>query len=106
DGISICELLPQTAAVMDRCALVRSLSHPITAHGPGAVYMATGHPPTPALTYPALGALASRLLSPSGGVPPNILFEGARANGFPGGAGYLGTAYNPLQGDDGPRGNQ
>src|SRR5215203_1819976 len=61
-GVSICELFPQTAQVMDRCALVRSLSHPITAHGPGAVYMATGHPPTPALTYPSLGSLASRLL--------------------------------------------
>src|SRR5213593_3454979 len=26
DGVRICELMPQTAAVIDRCALVRSLS--------------------------------------------------------------------------------
>src|SRR5947208_4509459 len=104
DGVSICELMPQTAQVMDRCALVRSLSHPITAHGPGAVYMATGHPPTPALTYPSLGALASRLL-PAGTVPPYVLFESAKADGFPAGAGYLGTAFNPFEVEDGqPRG--
>src|SRR5262245_6753367 len=30
DGIQICEHLPLTASVMDRCALVRSLSHEIT----------------------------------------------------------------------------
>src|SRR5437763_16490252 len=106
DGVRICELLPQTAAVMDRCALVRSLSHPITAHGPGAVYMATGHPPTPALTYPALGALAPRRLPPGGGEPPYLPFEGARANGVPGGPGHLRTAYHPLADDDGQRRSQ
>src|SRR5437762_14269817 len=36
-GVQVCELLPRTAAVMDRCALVRSLPHSMTAHGPGAV---------------------------------------------------------------------
>src|SRR5262249_15622330 len=45
-GVQICEHLPKTAGVMDRCALVRSLQHGITAHGPGTVYMATGHPPS------------------------------------------------------------
>src|SRR5437660_1457943 len=40
-GVQICEHLPKTAALMDRCALVRSLQHGITAHGPGTVYMAT-----------------------------------------------------------------
>jgi hypothetical protein len=105
-GVQICELLPQTAAVMDRCALVRSLQHSITAHGPGAVYMATGHPPSPALTYPALGALAAKLLPPVGGVPPYVLFEAARASGYPGGAGYLGAACNPFEVESGQRREQ
>src|SRR5262245_6951754 len=42
NGIRICEHLPKTAQVMDRCALVRSLGHSVTAHGPGTIYMATG----------------------------------------------------------------
>src|SRR5690348_1540278 len=34
-GVAICEHLPRTAEVIDRCVLVRSLQHGITAHGPG-----------------------------------------------------------------------
>ncbi len=95
-GVRICEHLPRLAEVMHRCALVRSLSHGITAHGPGTVYMATGHPPSPALEYPALGALAARVL-PAAGMPPYVLFAEARSGGFAHGAGYLGPACNPLQ---------
>ena len=46
--VSICEHLPRLARVMDRCILVRSLCHSISAHGPGAAYMATGNRPGPA----------------------------------------------------------
>src|SRR5262249_23056684 len=101
-GVRVCEHLPRVAGVMDRCALVRSLSHGITAHGPGTVYMATGHPPSPALEYPALGALAARVLAPPAGVPPYVLFTGARGGGFTGGAGFLGPAYNPFEVEGGP----
>jgi hypothetical protein len=96
-GVRICEHLPRIAEVMNRCAQVRSLSHGITAHGPGAVYMATGHPPSPALEYPSLGALAAHVLPPPTGMPPYVQFADARAGGFTGGAGYLGAAFNPLE---------
>ena len=96
-GIRVCEHLPRLATVMDRCLLVRSLSHGITAHSPGTVYMATGHLPSPALEYPSLGALAARVLPPPRGVPPYVLFAPARASGFQGGSGFLGAACNPLE---------
>jgi hypothetical protein len=102
-GVRICEHLPRLAQVMGRCTLVRSLHHNIPAHGPGTVYMATGHPPAAALEYPSLGSLAARLLSPAQGVPPYVLFSGARSGGFAGGAGYLGTGYNPFEVETGPR---
>jgi hypothetical protein len=95
DGIQICEHLPRMAQVMDKCTVVRSLAHSIPAHGPATVYMTTGNKPTPALQYPSLGSLAARLLSPSPGVPANVTFSELR-NGVAGGAGYLGTAYNPF----------
>jgi hypothetical protein len=101
-GIQVCEFLPRTAQVMDRCVLVRSLSHSITAHGPGTVYMATGHTPSAALEYPSLGSLASRVLPASAGVPPYILFNAGRASGFTGGAGFLGPAHNPFEVEGGP----
>ncbi len=102
-GVRICELLPKTALMMHRCALVRSLSHGITAHGPGTVYMATGHAPSPALEYPSLGSLAARVLPAPAGVPPYVLFNAARASGFAGGAGFLGPAYNPFEVEGGPQ---
>jgi hypothetical protein len=92
-GIQICEFLPKVAKVMDRCCLVRSLSHNIAAHGPGTVYMTTGNRPSPGLEYPALGSLASRLLPAPAGIPPFVAFSGVPA----GGAGYLGAAYNPFE---------
>jgi hypothetical protein len=101
-GIRISEHLPKTAAVMDRCVLVRSLHHNVPAHGPGTVYMATGHAPTPALDYPSLGSLAARVLPAPSGVPPYVAFAGARSGGFAGGAGYLGPAYNPFEVEEGP----
>src|SRR5207244_13614399 len=81
--------------VMDKCTLVRSLAHSIPAHGAATVFMTTGNKPTPALQYPALGSLVTRLLPAERGVPPYVNFNELR-NGSAGQAGYLGTAYNPL----------
>jgi uncharacterized protein (DUF1501 family) len=95
DGIRVCEHLPQMARVMDRCTIVRSLAHTIPSHGPATVFMTTGNRPTPALQYPALGSLVTRLIPAAPGVPPYVTFQELR-NGSAGQAGYLGTAYNPF----------
>jgi hypothetical protein len=95
DGVRICEHLPRMAQVMDHCTVVRSLAHSIPAHGPATVFMTTGNRPTPALQYPALGSLVTRLLPAQQGVPPYVSFTELR-NGTAGTAGYLGTAYNPF----------
>jgi hypothetical protein len=98
-GVRISEFLPKTAKVMDKCTLIRSVNHNIAAHGPGTVYVTTGNRPTPALDYPSLGSLASKLLPEAPGVPCYVAFRGARGEGFTGNAGYLGTAYNPFEVD-------
>jgi hypothetical protein len=94
-GLRIGEHLPRMARVMDKCTLIRSLHHTIPAHGPATVFMTTGNRPTPALQYPSLGSLATRLLPAARGVPPYVTFSELR-NGTAGQAGYLGTAYNPF----------
>ena len=94
-GIKICEHLPKMASVMDRCTVVRSLAHTIPSHGPATVFMTTGNRPTPALQYPAIGALKTRLMPAATGVPPYVSFTELR-NGSAGQAGYLGTGYNPF----------
>ena len=95
DGIKICEHLPLMARVMNRCTIVRSLAHTIPSHGPATVFMTTGNRPTPALNYPAMGSLVTRLLPAAAGVPPYVSFSELR-NGAAGQSGYLGTAYNPF----------
>jgi hypothetical protein len=57
--------------------------------------MTTGNKPTPALQYPALGSLVTKLMDAEKGVPPYVTFGEVR-NGAAGQAGYLGTAYNPF----------
>jgi hypothetical protein len=57
--------------------------------------MTTGNRPTPALNYPAIGSLVTRLMPAATGVPPYVSFQELR-NGSAGQAGYLGTAYNPF----------
>ena len=95
DGVRICEHLPKMAEVMNKCSVVRSLAHTIPSHGPATVFMTTGNKPTPALQYPALGSLVTRLLPAARGVPPYVAFNELR-NGSAGLAGYLGTSYNPF----------
>jgi Protein of unknown function (DUF1501) len=103
EGVQICEHLSKTAKVCDRVTLVRSLNHTIPSHGPATVFMQTGNKPTPAIQYPVLGSLTTRLMSQQQGVPPFVSFGESR-NGNA--AGYLGTAYNPfvIEGDGGKAG--
>src|SRR5439155_22582976 len=96
-GVAIGEHLPGLAKVMDRCTLVRSLCHSISAHGPGTVYMATGNRPGPALEYPAAGPLAARLLSPPRCVPPYVTFAALREGVSGTGPGYLGPAFGAFE---------
>jgi hypothetical protein len=96
-GVTISEHMPGLAKVMHRCALVRSLGHEISAHGPGTTYMATGNRPSPALEYPVMGSLAVRLLPARRGVPPYVTFAALREGSSGTGPGYLGPAFGPFE---------
>src|SRR5262249_41443812 len=102
-GVRVCEHLPRTAKLMDRCSLVRSLHHSIPEHGVATRYLTTGNLPTPALDYPSLGSLAARLLPPATGLPAYVAFAEERNNNFVGGAGFLGAAYNPFEVEGSPQ---
>ena len=97
EGVRIGEHMPKLAGVLDRCALVRSLGHTITAHGPGTRYMVTGNRPSAALEYPSLGALASRLLPTHPGMPAHVTFASLNEGGAGTGEGYLGPEHGPLE---------
>lgn len=106
-GVHFAETLPKMAGVADKVSVIRSLYHTIPSHGPATVFMTTGNKPTAALQYPAMGSLAAKLLKTEKGIPPYVTFIDMR-NGSAGGAGYLGTGYNPftVEGGAGGRNNR
>lgn len=96
-GVVVSEHLPNSAKVLDRCTLIRSVYHSIPEHGPGSQYMLTGHLPSPATRYPSLGSVAAHMIDGAGSIPPYLAFN----NPVEAGAGYLGSGWNPLEFADG-----
>jgi hypothetical protein len=93
-GIQISQLLPQTAQITDKLAIVRSLTSPLGEHGLANHYLLTGYKPSPVLQYPSYGAvLAHTRQQESATLPPYIAVPEARSTG---GAGFLGSRYEPF----------
>jgi len=113
-GVRICEHLPLTSQVLDRCTLVRSMSHPWNIHS--ASYTLTGNPDTSRIEgwqrhpdqWPYLGSLIDYLGDRgeieelADGLPRNVMLPWrqslyARPNKRSGTfGGFLGTAFDPL----------
>jgi hypothetical protein len=113
-GADVCELLPNTAKVMDKVTVLRSLTHPYPIHG--VAYALTGVPqidipmelnPHDGRHWPFLGSVVDYLARAKGGRPPavpsNIAlpfpFSSRRVGEVPRAgpyAAFLGGAYNPL----------
>ncbi len=113
-GIQVCEHLPYSAQVLDRCTLIRSMSHPWNIHS--ASYTLTGNPDTERIEgrqrhpdqWPYIGGVIDylgereQLGTIKRGVPRNVLLPwrqslyanpNKRSGTF---GGFLGTAYDPL----------
>lgn len=113
-GVQVCEHLPRSAKILDRCTLVRSMSHPWNIHS--AAYTLTGNPDTERIEgrqrhpdqWPYFGGVID-YLSDRGelgaqvrGMPANVMLPwrqslyarpNKRAGTF---GGFLGPAFDPL----------
>ena len=97
-GYQVSEHLPYSARVVDRLAILRSVSHPDAGHQSATHLVLTGYKPTndiPSNEVPSYGSIVSHEL-------------GAKTEGFPAyvtlphsgigmAASYLGVAYNPFE---------
>lgn len=110
-GVRIGEVFPKIAAVMDRCAIVRSVVGSVGQHDlyqcttgwpgvfqPGAAIATSGRP--------SAGSVVGRLQGPVySSVPPYVILQGpdrippgdGRKNAYA--AGFLGAAHNPFDPD-------
>ncbi len=100
-GIQICELFPRIAQMMDKFALIRSLSDSDGAHD--CFQCMTGRKKSNRDArggWPSAGAWVSRLAGASNpSVPPNLALmypTGNRTWGEPGDAGMLGPMHDPF----------
>ncbi|MCA9060681.1 MAG: DUF1501 domain-containing protein, partial [Planctomycetaceae bacterium] len=90
-GIQIADNFPQTAKVMDHCAIVRSLTNKEGSHPRATYQMHTGYVPSGSVKHPSLGAcLAHQLHDPECELPSFV------SVGETQGAGFLGMDYEPF----------
>lgn len=96
-GVRISECLPNTAAMLDRLAIVRSVTSPLGEHNFGTHYLMTGYKPTPVLEYPTFGAVHAHVHARPSDLPPNIAVPSFRVGGGKlTGGGYLPSETRPF----------
>jgi hypothetical protein len=92
-GVRISELMPETARIADKVAIVRSMTSPLGEHGIANQYLLTGYKPSPVLEYPSYGAVVAQQRGERRVLPPYIATTETRPAA---GAGFLGPAYQPF----------
>jgi hypothetical protein len=93
-GIRINETLKNTAKVMDKITICRSMTHGEAAHERGTHNMFTGYRPSPALQYPSIGSVISHELGSRKNLPPYVCIPN-QPNEFAG-TGYLSSSFAPF----------
>jgi uncharacterized protein (DUF1501 family) len=109
-GFLVGELMPKTARLTEKIAVLRAVQTNDNAHSSSAYYMTTGHPHQPMGAenakpgapndWPALGAIVKKLADGSGPLPAAITLPEQAANDgnltWPGqDAGFLGRSADP-----------
>jgi uncharacterized protein (DUF1501 family) len=97
-GIRICELLPKSAAIMNRWSIVRSLHHTDAGHSGGDQLCFTGYPAgtNPEVNVaPSCGSVVSRQLQHRNPKLPAYVMVPRMVPGTD--ASYLGPAYRPFE---------
>ena len=96
-GVRISECLPNTARMLDRLAIIRSMTSPLGEHNFGTHYLMTGYKPTPVLEYPTYGAVMAHFRSQQNVLPPYIAVPSFRVGGGRmTGGGYLPAVTRPF----------
>jgi uncharacterized protein (DUF1501 family) len=101
-GVRICEHLPKMAQLMDRYAIVRSITSPEASHERACHYMLTGYRVEPTLEFPAYGSVILREKGFRTTLPPYIAVPNTLRGGGPG---YMGPVYQPFSTGDPAAGN-
>ena len=76
-GLQLCEHMKRTAKLLDRCVLIRSLTHDISGeHAAAANLVHTGRMPSGTIQYPSIGSIVSHQLGPKDEAVPSYVVMG------------------------------
>jgi len=100
-GVQLTDLLPLTARVTDKLAILRSMTHGDSDHGRGFHIMMTGMTPGPGdfnstknnNVHPSIGSMVARMTSRGGALPPYISVPCFLRSGGPA---FLGASCSPF----------
>jgi len=96
--------MKQTATVVDKLAICRSMTHGEAAHERGTHNMFTGYRPSPALSFPSMGCVVGHEFGSRNSLPPYVCIPN-QPNEFAG-TGYLSSSFAPFSlGSDPASGN-
>src|SRR5262249_39415371 len=116
-GVQVCEHLPRMARLMHKVALVRSLHHSARLHDSASIHALTGRPldgpdgglfAPQARLSPSFGSAVASLRAPPPEVPfAPLPFAFRNVHDVPcQGAGFLGSAFEPLRLEVDPAGRK
>lgn len=94
EGVFFNECLTKTAAIADKIAVCRSMTHGEAAHERGTHNMFTGYRPSPALQYPSFGSVVSHEFGVRNDLPPYVCVPSVPTTYA--GSGYLSSKYAPF----------
>ena len=101
-GVHVSELLPRSAKIMHRLAVIRSLHTQDNSHSADVPRIQRGDPKNRGVTYPYFGSAVAKLLgSGDSGLPPYVWLKPGSGGFKPNDAGFLGPKYGALAFGDG-----
>ena len=105
-GEVLSDNFPETAKILDKLTVVRSMVGKIPDHSQATYHLFTGYTPTSVIDYPQMGSIVSHELRGRGQLPPYVAIP--KKHGFSGGTGFLSSTYGPFElgADPGARGYQ
>ncbi|MCH8830196.1 MAG: DUF1501 domain-containing protein, partial [Planctomycetes bacterium] len=94
EGVRINEVLKQTAKVVDKITICRSMTHGEAAHARGQHNMFTGYRPSPAIKFPSMGSVVTHEFGPKHSLPQYVCIPTPPTQFA--GTGYLSSSFAPF----------
>jgi uncharacterized protein (DUF1501 family) len=101
-GVHVSELVPRSAKIMDKLAIIRSVHTQDNSHSAGVARIQRGDPKNRGVTYPYFGSSVAKLLGPGeSGLPPYVWIKPGSGGFIHQDAGFLGPKFGAVAFGDG-----